>query len=167
MYQDKHRPARRVTVGTNAAGSSTVVSDSTSPSTQLPNGIVLDEVWQQRSLPARTEDRPLPEWTLGPAAPVEGVVVRILTMPAAGSDSPGVPDLHSDPSLHIITMLDGELDVVLQDGRVSLNAGDTIVLRDSMHDLVNLHSRPSRFVYTSVPLRGGPSDPGERGPVVR
>jgi len=148
--------ARRVIVGLNDSSASTVIADDRNlPSTRLPNGIVLQELWQQRTIPAEPNDRPEPDWTLGPAAPVQGAVVRILTVPAANGDEPARPDLHTDPSLHVITMLDGELDFVLEDDEVTLGFGDSIVLRGSMHDLRNLQPRPATFVYTSFPLVEG------------
>ena len=144
--------ARRVIVGVNDAAASTVVADKQDlPRTWLPNRILLQELWQQRHIPARPDDRPEPEWTLGPAAPTEGAVVRILTVPAAG-DALVEPDLHTDRSLHVITMLGGELTFMLEDGEVTLGAGDSIVLRGSMHDLRNVQPRPATFVYTSFPL---------------
>lgn len=148
--------ARRVIVGVNGTSASTIIADDRNlPSTQLPNGIVLQELWQQRTIPAGPNDRPEPEWNLGPAAPTEGAVVRILTVPAANGAEPAKPDLHTDPSLHVITMLDGELIVILEDGEATLDIGDSIVLRGSMHDLRNVQPRPARFVYTSFPLAEG------------
>jgi quercetin dioxygenase-like cupin family protein len=146
-------PARRVIVGINASKASAVVADERNlPSTRLPNGIVLQELWQQRNIPAAPDDHPEPGWTLGPDAPAEGAVVRILTVPAASGDRFAAPDLHTDPSLHVITMLDGELIVILEDGEVTLGPRDSIVLRGSMHDLRNVQPRPASFVYTSFPL---------------
>jgi len=147
--------ARRVIVGVDDNGSSTVVADGRDlPLTRLDNGIVLQELWQQRRVPARSDDQPEPGWTLGPDAPTDGAVVRILTVPAASGPAQAEPDLHTDPSLHVMTMLDGELDVILQDGEVTLGVGDSIVLRGSLHDLRNARPRPATFVYTSFPLRG-------------
>src|SRR5687768_9228654 len=106
--------ARRVIVGVTGNGASTVVADGRNlPCTRLPNGIVLQELWQQRAIPAERNDRPEPGWTLGPAAPTEGAVIRILTVPAANGDALAEPHLHTDPSLHVITMLAGELVVLL------------------------------------------------------
>jgi quercetin dioxygenase-like cupin family protein len=73
-------------------------------------------------------------------------------VPAGTGDAPAEPDLHTDPSLHVITMLGGELMVILEDGELTLGAGDSIVLRGSMHDLRNVQPRPATFVYTSFPL---------------
>jgi quercetin dioxygenase-like cupin family protein len=148
--------ARRVIVGVDADAASTVVADARDlPFTRLPNGILLQELWQQRRIPAKPDDQPKPEWTLGPAAPTEGAVVRILTVPAANGEALAEPDLHTDPSLHVITMLSGELNVLLEDGDVTLGVGDSIVLRGSMHDLQNVRPRPATFVYTSLPLAEG------------
>lgn len=150
--------ARRVIVGVNGIAASTVVDDERNlPATRLPNGILLRELWQQRSIPAESTDRPGPDWTLGPAAPTQGAVVRILTVPAGNSDPLGEPDLHTDPSLHVITMLSGELIFILEDGEVTLGIGDSIVLRGSMHDLRNVQPLPATFVYTSFPLAEGGS----------
>lgn len=145
--------ARRVIVGVNNTMASTVVADERNlPATRLPNGILLQELWQQRTIPAGPNDRPEPEWTLGPAAPSEGVAVRLLTVPAASGEVLAATDLHTDLSLHVITMLNGELIVLLEDGEVALGAGDSIVLRGSMHDLRNDQPQPATFVYTSFPL---------------
>jgi quercetin dioxygenase-like cupin family protein len=147
--------ARRVIVGINEAAASTVEADRRDlPTTRLPNGIVLQELWQQRRIPARPDDRPQPSWTLGPDAPPQGAVVRILTVPPATGGPLPEPDLHNDPSLHVITMLDGELTVVLEDGEVALGRGDSIVLPGSLHDLWNSRPRSATFVYTSFPLAG-------------
>lgn len=145
--------ARRVIVGVSDSGASAVIADERDlPATRLPNGILLQELWQQRTIPAGPNDRPEPEWMLGPAAPSEGAAVRILTVPAASGDAPDATDLHTDLSLHVITMLNGELIVLLEDGEVALGAGDSIVLRGSMHDLRNEQPQPATFVYTSFPL---------------
>jgi quercetin dioxygenase-like cupin family protein len=143
-----------VIVGVNTRGASTVVADRRDlPITQLDNGIVLQELWQQRALPARSDDQPQPAWTLGPAAPSKGAVVRILTVPALTYEGGrAAPDLHTDASLHVITMLEGELVVILEEGEVTLGLGDSIVLRGSMHDLLNTRSTPATFIYTSFPL---------------
>ena len=152
---DRFSPARRVILGLNDSAASTVTSDARDlPRTQLSNGIALQEVWQQRTIPAKRSDRPEPDWTLGPDAPTHGAVVRILTVPARHCAA-AEPDLHTDPSLHVITMLSGELVVLLEDGEVVLGVGDSIVLRDSLHDVRNTHDTPASFVYNSFPMARG------------
>ena len=42
--------------------------------------------------------------------------------------------------------------MLLEDGEVALGAGDSTVLRGSMHDLRNEQPQPATFVYTSFPL---------------
>lgn len=153
--KNSQRPrfGRRIVVGLNTSGASAVVSDDRRlPTTELANGIILQEVWQQRDIPAKPFDEPQPDWTLGPDAPRTGGVVRILTLPAGHGSGPEGPDFHTDASLHVITMLNGELIVALEDGNAVLGIGDSIVLRGSMHDLRNEQSTPASFVYTSFPL---------------
>jgi mannose-6-phosphate isomerase-like protein (cupin superfamily) len=63
-----------------------------------------------------------------------------------------IPDLHFDDSVHVITLIVGRLDIVLEVGEVTLGPGDSVVLPASVHDLRNTTGEPATFVYTSFPL---------------
>jgi hypothetical protein len=153
MRTNPLRGHRRVVVGVRDGESAVVEDDRDLPRTVLPNGIVLQELWRQPRVPARHNDWPEPSGSLGPAAPTQGGVVRILTVPGSSRRDDEPAELHTDPSLHVITLTEGRLVVVLERGEVTLEAGDSIVLRDSMHDLRNDEPAPATFVYTSFPLR--------------
>ena len=77
--------------------------------------------------------------------------MRILTVPPSPVD--WSVDLHFDDSMHVITLITGQLDIVLEVGQVTLRPGESIVLPASMHDLRNASDVPATFVYTSFPLR--------------
>ncbi|WP_457253650.1 cupin domain-containing protein [Pedococcus sp. P5_B7] len=142
---------RRVVVGVDDAGRSTVTRDARDMAlAHPPTGVTIEEVWWQGEVPARLDDDGARDEVVGLAAPPAGGVVRVLTVPPTPSDRP--VDLHYDDSMHVITMLTGRLDIVLEDGEVALGPGDTIVLPASVHDLRNPHDENATFVYTSLPL---------------
>jgi quercetin dioxygenase-like cupin family protein len=107
-------------------------------------------VWWQQQVPAGLHDAGDGDGVSGLAAPAGGGVVRILTVPPTSAERD--VDLHYDDSMHVITMLAGQLDIVLEVGEVALEPGDTIVLPASVHDLRNRQDEPATFVYTSFPL---------------
>ena len=105
-------------------------------------------------VPATVEEATTPSPGAVLEAPPHGAVIRILTIePFDDRRDSWTPNLHCDDSLHVITMTDGEIDVVLEEGEVRLTSGDSIVLPGSVHDLRNLSGAPASFVYTSFPLR--------------
>jgi mannose-6-phosphate isomerase-like protein (cupin superfamily) len=116
-----------------------------------PTGVEIQEIWWQAGVPAQLDDTGARSGEIGLAAPAKGGVVRILTVPPSPAD--WTVDLHFDDSMHVITMIQGQLDVVLEAGDVILQSGDSIVLPASVHDLRNTSDTPAIFVYTSFPLR--------------
>lgn len=145
---------RRVIVGIDSKGRSTIMSDKKDLArNEQPNGILLQEIWWQEQVPARADDDGVRTGEIGIAPPAGGAVVRILTVPPARfTADEWVPNLHYDDSLHVITMTSGELGIVLEQGEVTLRPGDSIILPGSVHDLRNSTDEPASFIYTSFPL---------------
>ena len=144
---------RRIVVGLDAQGRSTVVSDAADMAcAHPPTGVAIQEVWWQADVPARLHDEGARGGPIGLAAPPSGGVVRILTVPPSPGGPDWVADLHFDDSMHVITLIAGQLDIVLEVGAVTLRPGDSIVLPASVHDLRNATDQPATFVYTSFPL---------------
>ena len=142
---------RRVVVGLDDRGRSTVVRDGRDMAlAQPPTGVTIQEAWWQRQVPARLNDDGVRAGSIGLAAPPGGAVVRVLTVPPTPVDRS--VDLHYDDSMHVITLISGQLDVILEVEEVALAPGDTIVLPASVHDLRNRHDVDATFVYTSFPL---------------
>jgi quercetin dioxygenase-like cupin family protein len=144
---------RRIVVGLDAQGRSAVLSDATDMALKHPpTGVAIQELWWQAELPARLDDHGARIGPIGLAPPQRGGVVRILTVPPSADGADWVPDLHFDDSMHVITLIAGQLDIVLEVGGVTLLPGDSVVLPASVHDLRNTTDQPATFVYTSFPL---------------
>jgi len=104
---------RRVLVGVDAQGRSAVVADAHDMALAYPpTGVEIQEIWWQARVPAQVDDAGARTGRIGLAAPPSGAVVRMLTVPPSPAD--WSVDLHFDDSMHVITMITGQLDIVLE-----------------------------------------------------
>ena len=146
------RGSRRVVVGVDGDGRSTVTADGVSEvSTVRPNGAFLQELWRQETLPARAGDDGTRRGGWQALPPLHGVSVRIFTL--AGTDQPDVPTpvpegLHRADNLHVITVVSGQAILVLERGEVLMGQGESVVMPGSMHDWRNPFAEPAVMVTT-------------------
>ena len=166
-------PARRVIVGLDRSGHSTVASDDVTRMIAIrPNGAVVQEIWRQESLPALAGDNGTRGTEVQLAPPPNGLVVRLYTCPpdsqmdleafAAAAESiygagnaggsSGVPGIHRTQTVDIITVVQGEIHAVFESGETRLGVGDSLVLSGSMHAWSNRTELPATVVSTVFPL---------------
>lgn len=170
-----HQIMRRVVTGENAEGRSIIVSDEgISDWVRRPTGLSVAEVWRTDSLPARTGDMSsAPAGVLAAPAPA-GLAVRIAVFPpdeainalerAAYDES--IKDLYGDQgdqhtseiagmhrtdTVDLITVVDGEIWVLLDEGESLLQTGDSLIQRGTRHAWRNRSSRPCTLVTTVLP----------------
>lgn len=114
------------------------------------------EIWRAASLPAQLTDEPAEEGDpiIGP--PASGLSVRIAVFPPdrdiderdaaayeaamdelygdqADPTPAAVPGMHRTDTVDIVTVLDGELTIILEDGETLLRTGDCLVQRGTRH----------------------------------
>ncbi len=106
-------------------------------------------VWSSDSLPAEVSG-PDPaskkiELTPGP----NGSIFRVLELP------PGAPPhMHRTETLDYVIMLEGECDMVLDDGaEVHMDQGDVLVQRATYHGWANRSSKPCKIVFVLMDAR--------------
>ena len=162
------RPVRRIVTG-HRDGKAVVLFDSAAPNQKLrqASGLVSTLVWVTDETPADisgTADRSLRE--IGVPPPANGTIFRVVDFPPEGSarsreailQEMGVSDhggarhaaMHRTRSVDYAIVLEGEIDMLLDDSEVHLTAGDVLVQQATNHAWVNRGTRPCRMAFVLV-----------------
>lgn len=163
---------RRVVTGINAGGKSYFVHDGPTPgSLDLGGARMLSEIWiddpSKPDLAAAWDPAASGKFSLEP--PEGGSVVRVVVLPADSGD-----EMHSgakltaagfdtgdameeeDPAMHTTRtidygiVLDGEVDLELDEGEVHLRPGDVIVQRATRHAWRNRGTAPCTIAFVLI-----------------
>jgi mannose-6-phosphate isomerase-like protein (cupin superfamily) len=145
---------RRVVTGISQAGRSGIISDGPAPKSWC------DELW------ATSADKPLGfdpaeiKPTLMP--PSKGTRWRVVDIPpdsavrrsAAASVVEGVSEegWHTTNTVDYVFILEGDITLEVDEGKVELHAGDCVVQRVTNHRWRNHGSRPARMVAVMINL---------------
>jgi mannose-6-phosphate isomerase-like protein (cupin superfamily) len=168
------RPVRRVVTGHHADGRSTVVFDGAAPNVkqrQAGNGSTL--LWVTEESPAALAgraDRAARDIAVPP--PRRGTIFRIAEFPPGvggevrdnetvlrdfgiGADvargaAPRHPAIHRTRTVDYIVVLEGEIDLLLDDRDVHLKAGDVVVQQGTNHAWINRGSATCRLAMVFV-----------------
>lgn len=164
-----HRRPRRVVTGTDERGRSRVVSDGPSPGRFALPDTRFDVIWHVNAQPPRVGDSvdsaDLDRYSMQPARGVTTWV--ILEIPPAGTDSldlgspkvasarqrfddagvyeTGSGGWHRTDTLDFAVVLEGEIDLELDDGIHRLGPGDCVVQTGVRHRWVNRGTSPCRI----------------------
>jgi mannose-6-phosphate isomerase-like protein (cupin superfamily) len=155
------KPVRRVITGHRPDGRSTVVADGPAPNVKRrAAGNASTLLWVTEESPAGVSglsDRAARE--IGVPPPASGTIFRIAEFPphtggevrdhetvlrdfGIGADvarghPPRHPAIHRTRTLDYVIVLEGEIDLLLDDGEVRLAAGDVVVQRGTNHAWIN------------------------------
>ena len=155
------KPIRRVVTGHDASGKSTIVFDGPAPNVkQRKAGNASTLLWVSEESPADVSgsaDRAARDIAVPP--PRRGTIFRVAEFPPeTGGDlrdhetvlrdfgigpdvrrghPPRHPVIHRTRSLDYIIVLEGEITLLLDDGEVTLGAGDVVVQRATNHAWIN------------------------------
>jgi mannose-6-phosphate isomerase-like protein (cupin superfamily) len=171
-----HELARRIVTGTPDGGKDTVVSDGpTAPWVLRPTGTLVMDIWRLDSLPVDEADDATFGGEVVLAPPAHGVSVRVTIFPPdssisadaaaayaasmeqiygpQSSEGPTIPGMHRTDTLDVMTVIDGELVMIMEDGSETvLRSGDSVVQRGTRHAWSNRSDRPTKVVTTMMPL---------------
>lgn len=141
---------RRIVTGHDDAGRSVVLSDAPTPTTEsLDNGAAFHEIWA-------TSDIPVPISAAEPAEPTarplqvspdpRGTIVHVIDMPPGA-----VAPMHRTRTIDYGVVLDGEVDLELDDGSVvTMTRGDVVVQRGTAHAWHNRSAGTVRLFFVNV-----------------
>lgn len=173
----KLRSVRRVITGHDAQGRAKVLSDAPAPNVtfrEATGGIVSTLLWVTDESPATLNyagdqaDR-----KMGVPPPTQGTAFRVVEFPPfkpellqtsaevarkdwgmQGHALPGIeprhPFVHRTRTVDYIVVLEGEIDMLLDDGEVHLQTGDTLIQRGTNHAWINRGTKPCRLAIIFV-----------------
>ena len=135
---------RRIVTGHDAQGRAIVESERRLRAQPVPNDTAwFNKIWSTESWPCDNQDSTDGAERDTGLASTNGSVLRIVEM-APGHRSP----MHRTQSLDYGIVLAGEIDLELEEGRiVSLNVGDVVVQRGTIHAWINRGNSPARMAF--------------------
>jgi len=163
-----HKPIRRVVTGHNGKNVAKVIREGAAANTKTPReGVASTLMWCTDAMPADIavgEDaEDMGARILGTAPPENGS--RFIVMEFA----PGITsEMHRTETIDYIAVLDGEIDMEMDDSTVTLRAGDVMVQRGTNHAWVNRSDAPARLAIVLLDAKPlGIGHPRVRGQQAR
>ena len=169
------KPVRRVVTG-HRAGKGLVLYDGAAPNSRLrlASGLRSTLVWVTDETPAQVAgeaDRSMRE--IGVPPPASGTIFRVVDFPpeqgarsrdailremglAAGGTARH-PGMHRTRSIDYAVVLEGEIDMLLEDSEVHLEAGDVLVQQATDHAWVNRSAAPCRIAFVLIDAHEPPA----------
>lgn len=162
------KPVRRVVTG-HRAGKGEVLFDGPAPNSRVrqASGLVSTLVWVTDETPAdiaREGDRAARE--IGVPPPESGTIFRVVDFPPEqdarsreailremGVRADGAArhhGMHRTRSIDYAVVLEGEIDMLLEDSEVHLRTGDVLVQQGTDHAWVNRGSTPCRIAFVLI-----------------
>ena len=169
------KPVRRV-VTSYRDGKAVVLYDSAAPNQKLrqASGVVSTLLWVTDETPAdisHDADRAARE--IGVPPPANGSIFRVVDFPPEKAprsreailaemgvhDHGGArhPGMHRTRSVDYAIVLEGEIDMLLDEGEVRLKAGDVLVQQGTNHAWVNRGAVPCRIAFVLIDARDIPA----------
>lgn len=171
MSASPRRPIRRVVTGHDSNGRAKVLIDAIASNEKAGSaaGQYSTLMWATDSMPcdmAIGEDaEDMGARQLGTYPPVNGTRFMIAEYPPGNT-----PRMHRTETIDYIIVLDGEIDMELDDGQwVTIRQGDVMIQRGTYHAWRNASDKPCRMAFVLIdakPLGIGaplPRDAGLRG----
>jgi quercetin dioxygenase-like cupin family protein len=166
------KPVRRVVTG-HRDGTAVVLFDSAAPNQKLrqASGLASTLLWVTDETPAdisTTTDRADRE--IGVPPPPRGSIFRVVDFPPelgprsreavlkemGIADHGGArhPGMHRTKSVDYAVVLEGEIDMLLDDSEVHLKAGDVLVQQGTNHAWVNRGTKACRIAFVLIDAAG-------------
>jgi quercetin dioxygenase-like cupin family protein len=137
---------RRVVTGHKQDGKATVIIDEISTDMlSFRQGANVCNIWSTDSLPVNNEDEADGAKRIVGTATKNGSVFRVIEY------QPGVtPRNHRTDSIDYAIILDGEIDMELDDECVRLRKGDVLVQRGTIHNWINRSDKSCFIAFVLI-----------------
>ena len=152
MSNEKPHPApvRRIVTGHDSKGTAKVIIDGRATNRKTPRpGAVATLIWATDAMPA---DIPIGEdfddmgaRILGTAPPAYGTRFTVNDL------LPGVAGpMHRTETIDYVIVISGEIEMEMDDSKVTLNAGDVMVQRGTNHRWINRGTEVARVAFVLI-----------------
>jgi naringenin degradation protein FdeH len=170
-------PIRRVVTGKDAAGKAIVVTDGGARRVQVRKemGVTTTLLWVTDSTPAQLREQgDAGNREIGIVPPASGTIFRIiefapqkdvqaddqtrrqifermgLAPEGPSREKPRDPGMHRTRTVDYVVILSGEIDMLLDESEVHLNAGDVVIQRGTNHAWVNRGNQPCKVAFVLI-----------------
>jgi uncharacterized cupin superfamily protein len=161
------KPVRRVVTGHDAMGRAVVIADGNNPNVHVRPTTVANNLWITRAMPAPyVLSDPVADHRRTPP-PEGGTLIRITQIPpwregtgdheaftaALGVKSLGTPRhpfMHRTDTVDYGIVLEGEIEMWLDDTDIHLTQGDVVVQQQTNHAWVNRSGAPCRMAFVLI-----------------
>ena len=143
-------PVRRIVAGHDANGVAQVLIDGAATNRKLsPTGASSVLIWSSDTTPADISvGEDIEDYgarKLGSAPPPDGTRFAVIDFPPHSTGS-----IHRTESLDYVIVLNGEIDMQMDQSTVSMRAGDVLVQRGTNHGWINRSDRPARLAFVLI-----------------
>jgi mannose-6-phosphate isomerase-like protein (cupin superfamily) len=170
-------PIRRVVTGKDGTGKAIVVTDGAASRVHARKemGVTNTLLWVTDSTPANLREQgDAGNRDIGIVPPASGTIFRIIEFGPAkdvqaddqirrqifermglspegpSGENPRDPGMHRTRTIDYVLILSGEIDLLLDDSEVHLNAGDVVIQRGTNHAWVNRGNQPCKVAFVLI-----------------
>ncbi len=140
-------PIRRVVTGHTDKNVAKVLIDAPATNAKKPNaGLVSTMIWCTDGAPAKMpvgeEIEDMGARILGTAPPAHGSRFAVIDFPPGS-----VPHMHRTETIDYVIVIEGEIDMDMDDSTVTLRQGDIMVQRGTNHAWANRSNKRARVAF--------------------
>ena len=150
MDTSNYPPIRRVVTGHSASNTAKVLVDAPATNAKYPQpDLVSTMMWCTETAPAKI---PIGEKIedmggriLGTAPPAKGTRFAVIDFPPGNH-----PHMHRTETIDYVIVMEGEIEMDMDDSTVRLKAGDILIQRGTNHAWANRSNRRARVAFVLV-----------------
>ncbi|MBI1203277.1 MAG: cupin domain-containing protein [Rhodopseudomonas sp.] len=148
--KSEYPPIRRVVTGHDAANVAKALIDGPASNAKFPSpGTVSTLIWATDKCPAGieigTDIEDMGARIMGTAPPAMGTRFAIIDFPPGNT-----PHLHRTETIDYVIVLEGEIDMDMDDTSVTLKAGEVLVQRGTNHAWANRSATRARVAFVLI-----------------
>jgi quercetin dioxygenase-like cupin family protein len=150
MSTEDYPPIRRFVTGHDARDVAKVIMQGPATNTKHPSpGTVSTLIWSTDRTPADIavgeEIEDLGARIMGTAPPANGTRFAVIDFPPGNA-----PRMHRTETIDYVIVLEGEIEMDMDDSTVKMKAGDVMVQRGTNHAWANRSSKRARLAFVLI-----------------